>query len=328
MSTALSLSTDGMPTREAVGAWHQWMAGLFYGLQSDVYGDTQFDGHLNSAQAGDVLMVRLEANRHRVTQMATRSALRSDAPFLKIVAPWQGVASVEQHGRQARARPGAWAIYDTTGRYVVQNPERSQHLIVMVPKEQLAATGLRLDELMGRLVGGTAGISRVALEAMRNTYLELPSMSPQAARGAGDLITELVRLSLCDLAGQGTPATQAEALRDRIRAYVGRHLHDASLSIDSIALALNCSKRLLHKSFGEGNAESEGERGDTLAQYILRRRLDGCMRELRDPAQAARSITEIAFSWGFNSSAHFSRAFRAHAGVSPSDYRQRDGAAI
>lgn len=324
MSTALSLSTDGMPTRETVGAWHQWMAGLFHGLQSDVYGDTQFDGHLHSARAGDVLMVRLEANRHRVTQMAARSALRSDAPCLKIVAPWQGLASVEQHGRQARARPGVWAIYDTTGRYVVQNPERSQHLIVMVPKEQLAATGLRLDELMGRLVGGSAGISRVALETMRNTYLELPSMSPQAARGAGDLITELVRLSLCDLAGQGTPATQAEALRDRIRAYVGRHLHDASLSIDGIAHALNCSKRLLHKSFGGGEAD---EGGDTLAQYILRRRLEGCMRELRDPAQAARSITEIAFSWGFNSSAHFSRAFRAHTGVSPSDYRRQAGPA-
>lgn len=317
MSTALSLSTDGMPTRETVGAWYQWMAGLFYGLQSDVYGDMQFDGHLNSAQAGEVVMVRLEANRHRVTQMATRSAQRSDAPFLKIVAPWQGLASVEQHGRQALARPGAWAIYDTTGRYVVQNPERSQHLIVMVPKEPLAATGLRLDEFMGRLVGGTAGISRVALEAMRNTYLELPNMSPQAARGAGDMIVELVRLSLCDLAGRGTAATQAEALRDRIRAYVGRHLHDASLSLDGIADALNCSKRLLHKSFGEG------ETGDTLAQYILHRRLAGCMRELRDPAQAARSITEIAFSWGFNSSAHFSRVFRTYAGVSPSDYRRQ-----
>ncbi|MDA7418662.1 helix-turn-helix domain-containing protein [Xenophilus arseniciresistens] len=323
MSTALSLSTDGMPARETVGAWHDWMAGLFYGLQSDVYGDTEFDGHLHSTRAGDVLMVRLEANRHRVTQMATRSAQHSDAPYLKIVAPWQGLASVEQHGRQARARPGAWAIYDTTGRYVVQNPERSQHLIVMVPKEQLAASGLRLQELMGRLVGGTAGISRVALEAMRSTYLELPSMSAQAARGAGDLITELVRLSLCDLAGQGTAATQAEAMRDRIRAHVGRHLHDASLSIEGIAQALNCSKRLLHKSFGEHEGEGEG----TLAQYILQRRLEGCMRELRDATQATRSITEIAFSWGFNSSAHFSRAFRAHTGLSPSDYR-RQGAAV
>ncbi|RYF65066.1 MAG: helix-turn-helix domain-containing protein [Comamonadaceae bacterium] len=317
MSSALSLSTDGLPIRETAGAWHSWVSGLFYGVQSDVYGDAQFDGHLHSAQAGDVLMVRLEANRHRVTHRGARTANRSDAPFLKIVAPWQGLASVEQNGRQASARPGGWAIYDTTGSYAVHSPERSQHLIVMLPKEQLAATGLRIDALMGRVVGGSAGISRVALETMRNTYLELPSMSAQAARGAGDMITELVRLSLCDLAGQGTEATQAVAMRDRIRAYVSRRLHDASLSIDGIAQALNCSKRLLHKSFADG----EGEGGDTLAQYILRRRLDGCMRELRDPAQASRSITEIAFSWGFNSSAHFSRAFRAHTGVSPSDFR-------
>ncbi|RYF58615.1 MAG: DNA polymerase III subunit delta, partial [Comamonadaceae bacterium] len=42
----------------------------------------------------------------------------------------------------------------------------------------------------------------------------------------------------------------------------------AAHAVDGIAQALNCSKRLLHKSFADG----EGEGGDTLAQYILRRR--------------------------------------------------------
>jgi len=76
---------------------------------------------------------------------------------------------------------------------------------------------------------------------------------------------------------------------------------------------MNCSKRHLHKAF---SAED-----DTLAQYILRQRLQGCMRELGDPASAARTITEIAFSWGFNNTAHFSRVFREHTGQTPSAYR-------
>ena len=117
-----------------------------------------------------------------------------------------------------------------------------------------------------------------------------------------------------ELAGRETGATQLEAFRDRIRAHIGQHLRDPHLSIDSIAQALNCSKRHLHNAF---SAED-----DTPAHYILRRRLQACMRDLQNPAHAQRTITDIAFSWGFNNGAHFSRVFREHTGLTPSDFRE------
>jgi hypothetical protein len=126
------------------------MSRLFFGLRSDLYGDTEFDGRLSSSHAGEVIMTKLEANRHRVRRETGRARQRGQ--HLKIIAPWQGNAAVEQHGRQSWVRPGGWAIYDTTGRYEVANPERSQHLIVMLPKDLLVERGLRLDPLMGRLV--------------------------------------------------------------------------------------------------------------------------------------------------------------------------------
>ena len=39
------------------------------------------------------------------------------------------------------------------------------------------------------------------------------------------------------------------------------------------------------------------------------------------PALAHRTITEIAMGCGFGNSAHFSRAFKAYAGMSPSEFR-------
>lgn len=312
MASGLILSTDNIPVSETAGVWTEWMSRLFFGLESDLYGDTTFDGHLHTTHAGDVVMTKLEANRHRVIR-STRLSRHSDTSYLKIVAPWQGSAAVEQAGRQAWVRPGGWAIYDTTGSYEVANPERAQHLIVMLPKEQLTERGLRLDALMGRQVGGASGISRVALDTMRSTFQELPSMTDEAARGAGDLILELVRLSLQELAGRSTATTQLEALKDRIRDFIGQHLREPGLSIDRIAQALNCSKRHLHNAF----ADEE----DTLAHYILRRRLQACMRDLKRPDYLQRTITDIAFSWGFNNGAHFSRAFRDHTGMTPSDFR-------
>lgn len=310
-ATPTTWSTDVVAERDRAGQWSEWVYQHFGGLRSDLYGDTTFDGHIAASQAGDVILTRLEANRHRVLR-TPGMARASDTAYLKIVAPWQGSATVQQSGREASASDGAWVIYDTTGAYEIANPERVDHLIVMVPKDDLGERGLRLDGVMARRLGAS-GISRVALETMRNTYQELPHMSESAAAGAGELIKQLVRLSLQEVAGAETAQTQREALRDRIRLYVQQHLRDPHLNVDAIARGLNCSRRHLYNAF-------TGE-GESIAGYIQRQRLQACIRDLQQAGPHARPITDIALSWGFGNPSHFSRVFRDHTGKSPSEFR-------
>lgn len=319
MTGCTVVTTDLVAPRERAPVWREWIWKQFDGLGSHLYGDTEFDGRMSSASAGEVILTKLEANRHGV--MRTQNMVRaSDAGYLKIVAPVRGRASVEQLGRQAWVNPGAWTIYDTTGCYAVDNPERVEHLIVMLPKALITERHLRLDSLMARCVGGVSGISRVALATMCSTYQELPHMSADVARGAGELIAQLVRLSLLELAGRESTVTQRAALKDRIRDHVSRHLRDPQLSIDGIARALNCSRRHLYNAFA-GDEE-------TLAGYIQHRRLQMCVRELGEHAPASRSITEIALSCGFSNLSHFSRVFRDHMGMSPSDFRSGGGQSV
>jgi AraC-like DNA-binding protein len=314
MTTAAALmSTDQVAPRERVAFWADWVHRLFGGLQSDLYGDRVFDGRMVSAQAGDVILTRLEANRHRVLRSAAL-VRRSDAGYVKIVAPFVGSAGVEQHGRQAWVGPGQWSLYDTTATYAIDNPVRVEHLIVMVPKAALVERGLPLAELCARPLGG-GGVGRLALETMRNAYRELPALGPDAARGVGELITQCVHLALLDLAGRGTALTQREALRERIKRHVAARLGDPRLSVDSIAQALACSRRQLYNAFAD---EPDG-----VAGYVLAQRIEACCADLVDPRLAARSITEIALDRGFASLAHFSRVFRAATGLAPSDYRRR-----
>lgn len=307
-------STDHVAPRERAPLWCEWIGRHFGGLQTDLYGDTDFDGHLRAAQAGEVVLTRLEADRHRVLR-SDDQARRSEAGYLKIIAPWQGRAQVEQDGRSACVQEGGWAIYDTTRHYAVANPDRSDHLIVMLPLHRFAGSAAQTGAALARHVGGTAGISRVALQAMRSTYQELPHMGAQAAHGAGELILQLVQLSLQEAAGRPGPEARRAALQDRIRLLVGQQLRDPALSIERIAGALQCSKRQLHHAFSAGD-------DGTLAGYIVRQRIEACMRDLRSSAHAHRTATEIALGWGFNSSAHFSRAFRQHTGEAPSAFRQ------
>jgi hypothetical protein len=109
----LTLNTDAVAPRDRAPQWREWVWQHFGGLESDFYGDTQFDGHMAASRAGDVILTRLEANRHRVLR-TPGMARTSETAYLKIVAPWQGGATVQQQGREASARSGAWIIYDTT----------------------------------------------------------------------------------------------------------------------------------------------------------------------------------------------------------------------
>ena len=315
---ASAMSTEQVSPRERPAFWADWIDRLFHGLRSDLYGDEGFDGRMSTVHAGDVLLTRLEANRHRVERSSTL-VRASEVGYLKIVAPYTGCAGVEQKGRETWVTPDQWSIYDTTEAYAVANPVRVEHLIVMIPKQRLLERGLALEPLMARRLGGSGGVSRLALETMRSAYRELPGMSETAARGVGDAITQFVHLSMLELAGIGTAQSQREALRERIKRYVSEHLADPALSVDAIALALACSRRQLYNAFAE---EADG-----VAGYILNCRLQACRRAFDERANDHRSITDIALAFGFSNMAHFSRVFRAHLGLAPSDYRRAAAAA-
>ena len=144
--------TTEMQGAQAIGAWQRWMSSL-YGLETDVYGDAQFTARLGTFELGRMGMTKIEAHRHRVRRTSASMASHQ-TDFLKIVAPWQGHATVCQQGREAKVSSGQWTIYDTTQEYEVLNPEWSEHLIITLPKSRLQSPGRAFEDLMGGYVGG------------------------------------------------------------------------------------------------------------------------------------------------------------------------------
>ena len=92
------------------------------------------------------------------------------------------------------------------------------------------------------------------------------------------------------------------------------NLRDPELNIGKIAKRLSLTASTVHRAW-------EGE-ADSLTNWIWSMRLKGAEQDLRRLAHHNKTITEIAYHWGFSSSAHFSRAFRQHFGVPPKEARE------
>jgi len=94
---------------------------------------------------------------------------------------------------------------------------------------------------------------------------------------------------------------------------VQQHLRDPELSIGTVAHAMELSPDHLCRLFRHEPVP--------LSRLIWQQRLEACQRDLINPRLAERCISEIAFSWGFNDAAHFSRSFREQHGMSPREWR-------
>lgn len=316
MATLAVASTEQVAPKDRIPYWKDIIWQQLGRLRSEARSEGVFRGRLVHCDAGDVKLCRLSASSHRVAR--TPDLIRQDdRGFLKVVFQIEGSTWFEQGGRKTLLSPGEWSIYDTMKSYTVSNTSDIEQLVLLVPREKVLAAHLNPDELLVQRYDARAGIGRLAGELMHRAFEEIESCSAESAETIGDAVAQLLRQSLMERAGKPTSLSLREALRDRIKTYIQRNLRDPDLSIDRIAAALRCSKRNLHKAFSSD--------GVTISDSIWRLRLEHCRRDLVSPACAWKSITEIAYSWGFSSATHFSKAFREAYGTSPKLYRMMAG---
>lgn len=101
---------------------------------------------------------------------------------------------------------------------------------------------------------------------------------------------------------------------DRVFAYIDQHLAD-DLSLDRLAALAAFSRFHFHRVFRAWT-------GETVHDFVRRRRLESAGALLSGEPQA--SIATVAHRVGFDSPASFTRAFRAHYGMTPTAWRFGD----
>jgi AraC-like DNA-binding protein len=308
MSARGTICTLDVSPRERTGLWQTSLLQLCGRLGAETQADGAFWGKIEHSSIGDISIAKVTASRHRIIRKPV--LVRHDyKDFLKVVMQKRGTSCFTQGSRTVNLSPGEWCVYDATEPYCVSVPADTETLLALLPRKSLAASRIQVDDLLVRKFAGSSGIGKLALQFMESAFNEIADITPEAEWEIAGALTNLIRLNLLDASGIQTQISVRQIWRDRIKSYIIHHLRDPDLSIEQIAAALNCTKRYVHKVF-----EPETE---SISEWILRMRLNRCREDLCNPARSAASITDIAYSWGFNNPAHFSRAFKEEFQVSP-----------
>lgn len=116
------------------------------------------------------------------------------------------------------------------------------------------------------------------------------------------------------LSAEGTPSGAADALAERIRAYVDATDIAEPITGESAARALSYHPYYISRVFA-------AKYGMPLHAYVIRRRAEAAMMLL---ASTDLPMGEIAQRCGFGSAAYFSEIFRRETGMRPSEYRAQN----
>jgi len=304
--TVRSLSTSGLAPKRQIQCWTDALTDLCGHFDVDPLEASSFEGRVNYTTVSKLKLCQIEASQHRIAHTISRARL-SGHPYVKILFQTHGISYFEQNGRHIVVMPGDCLAYDVSCPHTIVSPAHTRHEVVIVPKELLLERGFRLAKMSACKLSARTGTGRIAHDFVHAVFDEATKLSPNNAVGVADSLIDLLLLPLRE-ADAMFDRVGPEAMYVRAQGFIREHLRDPDLSIDQISAALGCTKRYLHMLFSD--------RGMTVSDYIWQTRLQNCRHELE--TQAGKTITDVAFSWGFSSSSHFSRVFRKYFGFVPS----------
>jgi AraC family transcriptional regulator, positive regulator of tynA and feaB len=308
-------STDAVAPLQRYSYWREAVCSTFVPL--DVRCDKrlpfQSELYVRPVAGFDLIAVRGSAQQVR---RGSRLIDTDRSECLIVMSQSRGTGVATQGERESRLHPGSLTLLDSRRPYTLQFPADFEQTVLKVPLTQLARCGG--GRAIASRVPSIQAQSRLGALAHQTIKALAAECSPSNALILGTMALELLVLALDDADDDGVePPARMETLRVTwARAHIAASLHDPALGPASVASAQGVSLRLLQRLFAR--------QGLQIAECITAQRLQRCRAALQDPAQAGRSITDIALAWGFNDSGHFSKAFRRRFGISPSQSRHSD----
>jgi len=294
--------------------WDQAISDTYFPLELGFRSTANFSGDLDVWTLGSLSISRnvsdgLLYRRHK------RHLLHEREESYLITVPEQSEVSFAQAGKEVRCKPGAALVERSHLPYDFSHSDPNALWVLKVPNTTLRARVGQPERLASLRFDTTRGVGALFVDMIRLTAARLDEMDTAAREVSGKHLVDLLALAIeASDRAIGSAATSVRAAHlYRIERFIRTNLAAGNLSPQMVADGCGISVRYLHQLFAI--------QGETVCGWIRNQRLLMCDETLSDPA-CRRSISEIAYRWGFGDQAQFSRHYRKQFGRTPSDARE------
>ncbi|MEG8220613.1 helix-turn-helix transcriptional regulator [Sphingomonas sp. HH69] len=307
MSAVERFSTRLVPPQSRQLFWREVVAEAFPGMTA--HAPEGIKAELARWSLGGVGFARARSERAQVSRVVTEGEER----HLLLHLLHRGSMTMIHGDRSSMARVGDVVIADDRHPYAIDISQFNDCLILQVPVSMMG-DDIAARDWHGCLVPSTNPhvlfLAHV-LQGLWSQRDQLTALDDEAGVLLADAARLLCRRSVLDRPAIAMPRSPVD--------YALEHLGNPDLGTALICEALDLSPRAVQKSFFR-------HVGLTPTAFITTRRLERAAALLaRDDGM---TITDVAFDVGFSDSAFFTRCFRRHFGVSPSQWRSGQGGSL
>ena len=319
MTEAATWSTDAVAPRRAFTAWTEKMSELHLAWALTRPPEEQFSAQVHYRRLNELTLADFRGGRFAGVRSVQHKRTGGEQ-FVGVLVNVRGHLVCRYAGDDILVGPDEMLIWDSELAQSFNAVEPHHELSVMLPRaevpESLAAFAAQTTSVTP--LGRGSGLAAVAAAQLRAIAREMSSISDAGMSIAFQSFFDTLDAALAPIGPEPLTCTRA-ALLARIRGHIEDNLDDPNLGASSIATAHGISVRSVHLLFADT--------GTTVSRWIRNRRLQICYREL-SRARPGKTVTDVAFQWGFNDSAHFSRSFKQAFGVTPSSVLTHRGSAL
>jgi AraC-like DNA-binding protein len=306
-------ATSDVPSQNRRHFWQDVVSKTYFPLDLVFPGGRDLQASLGAWSMGPLSVSRNVSNGLLYKRSERHLVNEREESFL-ITVPELAEIRFEQDGKDVRCRPGAFVIERSHLPYEFSHQDPAALWVLKVPSAVLRARISRPERLATLQFDASRSVGALFVDTLRLAGERIADMDDAACAVMGkhliDLLAMVIEADERVLAGHSSSVRNGHL--HRCEQFIRTRLDDMRLTPQIIADGCGISLRYLHQIF-------EGE-GITVCAHIRNQRLSMSDAMLRDPG-CRKSISEIAYQWGFGDQAQFSRNYRSRFGCTPSEAR-------
>ncbi len=308
-------STSEVHARHGLDFWRDAASNASLAQEVDRPCDA-LKGRIRSGTLGTLVLtiVESDARSGRRTKRYIEQASDDD---LLLSMQLAGDMVVHQDGRDAIAKPKDLFLLDPRRPFSFDIDDFIRLLIVTMPRWEIQSRLGDARALTARPISYAAPLAALAGGLLSMLPERVASFDESTGGKVAQQVIDLVALAFSQelQEGKSTLSTSRMTTLLRLKNIIEGRLNDPDLRPAQAAAAAGISVRYANALLGH--------EGTSLERFIVSRRLQHCRRLLEDSAQSFRTVSDIAYSYGFLDMSHFTRRFKAQFGCSPSACRQQ-----